>query len=404
MLVTEQRPAATDLLARLPDPGGFAWVRRGDGLVGWGEAARIDPGVGPGRFEQAAEALEGWFAAHGVNDPLGGVATGGVAFAAFTFAADRPGSAVVVPEVLRGLHAGRGWVTRPAGAAAPSDALEPLPAPQRVRYAGSSLDEVAWLEAVATATRRIRGGSLRKVVLARDLQVWAPEPLDTRVLARRLAAVFPDCYTFVHDGLVGATPELLVRRRGWEVSSLVLAGSARRGTDEQQDAALGAALLASAKDRDEHALSVASVVGGLEPVCAALEVDPEPWLLRLDNVQHLATRVTGRLAAPLHVLRLAGRLHPTAAVCGTPTAAARAALTELERLDRARYAGPVGWADARGDGEVGIALRCAEVDGARARLFAGAGIVADSLPEAELEETRIKLLAMQSALGDQPAR
>jgi len=228
--------------------------------------------------------------------------------------------------------------------------------------------------------------------------VWAEQPLDPRALVHRLAERFPDCFAFACRGLVGATPELLIRRTGQVVQSVPLAGSARRGRGPGEDARLGQALLDSEKDRAEHQLAVDSVWEALQPLCARLEADAEPWVLRLDNVQHLATRFDGVLARPMASLDLAGALHPTAAVCGTPTAAALDRIRALERMDRGRYAGPVGWTDAHGDGEWGIALRCAEVNGPRARLFAGAGIVTGSLPEGELEETRLKLRAMQSAL------
>jgi menaquinone-specific isochorismate synthase len=272
------------------------------------------------------------------------------------------------------------------------------PATSRIRYAGASVPELRWLEAVAAATRAIDAGRLDKVVLARDLAVWSDEPLDARTLTRRLAERFPDCFTFSVDGLVGATPELLVRRIGGRVDSLVLAGTAGRGASAAEDAALGAALLGSDKDRDEHDHAVASVRAALADLVPDLATEG-PWLLRLANVQHLATSVTGTLPGGESVLDLAGALHPTAAVCGTPTAEAFAVIRELEGLDRGRYTGPVGWVDAAGDGELGIALRCAQVEGDRARLYAGAGIVGASLPEAELEETRIKFRAFQAALG-----
>jgi menaquinone-specific isochorismate synthase len=178
-----------------------------------------------------------------------------------------------------------------------------------------------------------------------------------------------------------------------------LAGSAARGRDPEDDARIGEELLRSEKNRSEHRLAVESVRDVLAPRCAELRTDAEPWLLRLANVQHLATRLDGELAEPVPSLVLAGALHPTAAVCGTPTELALDRIRRLEDMDRGRYAGPVGWTDAGGDGEWGIALRCAEVDGHRARLFTGNGLVAGSLPELELEETRLKLLAMQSALG-----
>jgi menaquinone-specific isochorismate synthase len=197
---------------------------------------------------------------------------------------------------------------------------------------------------------------------------------------------------------------------GADVRSLVLAGTTPRGGSAAEDAALGAALLASAKDVEEHRYAVADVRAALAPLCDRLDVDEQPWLLRLANLQHLATGVTGRLAgspqaAPgaalsehASALALAAALHPTAAVCGTPAGAAMELIRELEGMDRGRYAGPVGWVDARGSGEWAIALRCGEIAGKRARLFAGGGIVAGSQPESELAETETKFRPMRRAL------
>jgi len=393
-----------DLLARLPEGVVFAWVRHGDGLVGWGEAHRVPVGTGAGRFPAAVAALEGWFAAADVDREIDGAGTGPVAFASMTFDPRTQGSQLVIPRVVVGRSGGRCWITTVGGAAATLPDPTPLPEPTRIRYAGASAPEVRWLEAVDAVAGEIRTeGPLQKVVLARDLQVWSAEPLDVRPILRRLSARFSGCWTFAAGGLVGATPELLVRRRGTAVESLVLAGSAPRGRDRAQDDEAAAALARSHKDRVEHDLAVGSVVEVLTGLCSAVEAEDEPHLLRLANVQHLATRVTGTLLQPLSALAVAGALHPTAAVCGTPVEDAMGRIRELERMDRGRYSGPVGWVDAAGDGEFGIALRCAEISGTRGRLFAGAGIVGESLPELELEETRLKLRAMQSALEATPA-
>lgn len=370
--------AAGGLAPVFPAATSFLWAHGGRALAGRGERVRVDPGTGPGRFERAARAAARALEEHPAAR---------VAFGHFTFDERDGGSVVVVPEET---------VDVAYDASAPVDA----PGDDRIRYAGSSVPEVAWLEAVDAAVARVGRGEVGKVVLARDMHVWSKVDFDVRVLAQRLARRFPECYTFVFDGWVGASPELLVRRRGDEVESLVLAGSAARGADEGRDAALGDALLASAKDVDEHRFGVESVRAALAPLCARLDVEPAPSLLRLANVQHLATRVRGELALPLGALELAGALHPTAAVCGSPTSAALDAIAALEDMDRERYAGPVGWVDARGDGELAIALRCARVSGGRARLFAGAGVVAGSRPEAELEETRLKFRAMLSALEE----
>ena len=387
-----------DLLARLPDDNPLAWIRHGDGLVAWGEAHRIRVGTGDRRFAEADGALRSWFDNATIEREVRGPGTGPVAFASLTFDWRTAGSSVVVPRVVVGRRDGESWLTVVGGEVPDLPDPQPLPPPNRVRYAGASVSEVTWLDAVASAARTIRAGGLAKVVLARDLKVWAAQPLDARVLARRVVERFDGCWTFVHGGLVGATPELLVRRTGTQVDSIVLAGSTGRGRELDDDKRLGEALLASSKDRVEHDLAVSSVVERLATVCADVTADPAPALLRLANVQHLATRVTATLSGDASALRLAGVLHPTAAVCGTPRATAMDLIRDAEGMDRARYAGPVGWVDADGNGEFGIALRCAEVAGTRARLFAGAGIVGESMPELELEETRLKLRAMQSAL------
>ena len=255
-----------------------------------------------------------------------------------------------------------------------------------------------WADAVAAAVGRITSGALRKVVLARDVFATAGGPIDARVLLRRLAARYPDCFTFACANLVGATPELLVRRVGGEITALILGGTSPRGATPAEDAELGAALLASAKNTEEHAYAVASVRDALAPLCADLDIPSRPSLLKLANVHHLGTAVSGTLATDRSVLSLAGALHPPAAVCGTPAEAALELIRELEHMERGRYAGPVGWVDANGNGEFGIALRCAELDGRRARLFAGCGIVADSDPAAEVAETEVKFLPMRQSL------
>lgn len=395
------------LLDLPPVPDATCWVRRGDGLVAWGTAARIAPGPGPDRFARAEAELAALVADAEVDDAVGVPGSGLVALGSFTFTDDAPGSVLRVPQVLIGRRDGRTWRTdvEVEGVAAAPEPADGPPVPVargRVRYAGSSLPDLAWLETVAAVVERIGAGELDKVVLARDHAVWSEHRFDPLDLARRLHRRFPRCHTFVVDGLVGATPELLLARDGRSVTSRVLAGTTSRDDDEAADAALGAALLDSAKDRHEHRLAADSVREVLAPVCAELTADDGPRLLRLDNVQHLATVFRGTLAAdpPPSALALAGALHPTAAVGGTPRAAAVALIAQVEGLDRGRYAAPVGWVDAVGDGEWGIALRCAELSGARARLFAGVGVVAASLPEDELEETRLKLRAMQAVLDE----
>lgn len=400
------------LLDRVPAREGVAWVTGRDGLVGAGTALRVDAPASGDRVAVAEAAFADLVGRLEVTDEVDGPGTGPVAFGSFTFDPAAVGSVLVVPKVVVGRQGSSSWVTRigPAdevAAAFDADPLPPVTHPEhpaeadRPRHAGASVPDVRWLEAVAAAVERIEAGELDKVVLARDVGVWAEAPFDVRVLARRLHTRFPGCATFVVDGFVGASPELFVERTGHHLTSTSLAGTAPRSEDPDEDERLGRDLLASDKDRREHALLVDEVATLLGERLAAVSHGAEPHLLRLDNVQHLATRFVGELREDddASALRLADWLHPTPAVGGVPTGRALELIDEVEGLERGRYAGPVGWVDADGDGQWGIALRCAEVHGARARLFAGAGIVAGSLPEAELEETRVKLRAMRSAFA-----
>jgi len=412
-------PDPGDLLARLPGATAVAWVRRGEGLAGWGEAARVTLPAGEDRFTAGEKWLRELFEGAEVTDELTVPGSGPVAFGSFTFDPASEGSVLVVPRTVVGRRSGRAWLTTISDGRPERAAQRPVLAPAEVRWHDGSLSAPHWQRAVAAAVARIRAGELRKVVLARDLYAAASADIDARLLLGRLAARYPDCYTFSCAGLAGATPELLIRREGLAVSSLALAGTTPRGATADEDAALGAALLASAKDVEEHAYAVADVRAALGPRCRELEVETGPALLPLANVQHLATWVRGTLAtggtrgtrgtgaapdraaqeqAAPSALALAAALHPTAAVCGTPAGPAMELIRELEGMDRGRYAGPVGWVDAQGNGEWGIALRCAELAGRQARLFAGCGIVADSDPAAELAEAQTKFRPVQEAL------
>jgi menaquinone-specific isochorismate synthase len=415
---TVPAPRGGDLLDLLPHPDAVAWLRHGGGLVGWGEAASITLPAGEDRFTAGEKWLRALFETADVDDRVGLPGCGPVAFGSFTFDPASDSSVLLVPSTVIGASRGQAWQTtigdgtataavpgRAAGqgsrsrlaAAAPDPRADPA-WPGEIRWHDGSLSAPQWQQAVAAAVRRISSGAVDKVVLARDLHATAREPIDARVVLRRLAARYPDCYVFACGGLTGATPELLIRREGRRVSSVVLAGTAGRGGTAAQDAVLGADLLASAKNAAEHKYSVESVRELLAPLCDSLDIEPRPSLLRLANVQHLATAVSGILAREVSALALAAALHPTAAVCGTPADAAMELIRELEGMDRGRYAGPVGWVDARGNGEWGIALRCGQLSGRHARLFAGCGIVAGSGPAAELAEAQAKFRPMQDAL------
>jgi menaquinone-specific isochorismate synthase len=399
---------AGGLLDLLPDARPLCWVRDGEGLVGWGEVARFTA-TGPERFA-AADAWWRSFAAElDVRDDVGAEGTGPVAFTSFTFADGSPGSVVVVPRVVVGRVEGRAWITEFATGDRAVQPVRPVRPTGPVRFADGRLPVEGYRAAVAAAVARMRSGELDKAALAHDLLAVAQAPLDPRFLLGGLARRYPSCWSFAVDGLVGATPELLVRRSGATVSSRVLAGTAwseavLTETDAPADhAELARRLLSSEKDRWEHALAVESLADALRPLCAELDVPETPGVLALHNVSHLASDVEGKLDRddPATLLRLAAAVHPTAAVGGTPRDAAVALIAELEGMDRGRYAGPVGWMDAEGNGELGIALRCAQLDGPVARLFAGCGVVADSDPDTEVREAAAKLLPVREALtGD----
>lgn len=373
----------TSPLLRRPD---LVWLSPQIEIYGFGVAARFDPGTGHGRYRRAQEMTA---------EHLAGNA-GGFAFASFTFDVEATGSVVIVPADVHWKVGGTWFGTSPDQL---PPAIDAWPSTKdRPRFAGSSLPDHLWLEAVASALDVIESGQADKVVLARDHALWSKHPFDPQLILHRLHTHFPECFTFLVDGLVGASPELLVRLEGLSVASRVLAGSAPRGGDDGEDDLLGKQLLASDKNQKEHGFAAASVGQVLGAVCSTLERPATPELLKLENVQHLATPFSGSLDARRHIVDLVGALHPTAAVGGTPPERALALIRSLEKMERGRYAGPVGYFDGEGDGEFAIALRCAELSGARARLFAGGGIVSGSVPEDELEETRLKLRAMLSVL------
>lgn len=405
-LIATTRPLddVTDLIAMLPPGDNVCWVRRGEGMVGWGTAARLQV-RGVERFSRTQR----WWAELcerlAVDDSVSIPGTGPIAFASYSFDPN-DASEVVVPSVLIGQRSGQTWVTvihRSGEEPDPIGPGAPPSMPASTQWRDGALSAPEWEKIVGRAVDRINAGELDKVVLARDVIAHVHGPLDKRWILSQLARAYPTCWTFEVAGLVGATPELLVRRTGDLVTSRVLAGTVRRRGDAEADHGLAQALLASDKDLAEHEYAVRSVARALATHCTDMEVPHSPAVLELANVQHLATDVTGRLADDAPLLALAASLHPTAAVCGTPTERALAMIGELEGMSRDRYAGPVGWFDARGDGEFGIALRCAHVDeqAGQVRAFAGCGIVAGSDPERELAESNSKLVPIREALTAQ---
>jgi menaquinone-specific isochorismate synthase len=398
------------LLSLLPDLGDpralTSWVRRGEGLVGWGRALEFTA-HGEERFAECERWWRRVVDTAVVRDDVQVPGTGPVTFGSISYAAGSPaGATLVVPEVVVGARDGRWWVTTIGTTAelpAPvAPGTQPEPAePAGVTFADGSLSPARWAVAVDEAVRRITAGELDKVVLARDLRVQATEPVDARWLLRRLAERYDTTWVFSVDGLVGASPEMLVRLERGLVTSRVLAGTIRRTGDDEHDLALAGSLARSSKDLEEHEYAVRSVADALRPHCSSMNVPESPFVLHLSNVMHLATDVAGVLADGSTSLVLAASLHPSAAVCGTPSDRADALITELEHMDRGRYAGPVGWMDSSGDGEWAIALRSGAYEPGSTttmRLFAGCGIVAGSHPDAEVAESDAKLVPMRDAL------
>ncbi len=399
--------AEYDLLAAYGSPAqSFAMERDGVGVAGAGDQTIPVP-PGPGLIERAADAADAALDAIArTPGGLGTVVAGALPFDERSAAIlsvlksavrrARPGQTTRV-EVVSEQGRPAVWPHgRRPGAGAPAAAFESARLP-------SDPSPAAYAEAVERAVGRIRDGMLRKVVLARSLVVDAGRELDVRTLLWRLRAVDPACYAFAaatpRGIMVGASPELLVSRSGVEVRAAPLAGSAPRFGDPSEDRASGERLLDSPKDREEHAIVAEAVAATLGPFCRELNYAAEPELLGTANVWHLSTPLRGRLREPApSALRLVAALHPTPAICGAPRGAARRAIAELEAFDRGCYAGPVGWMDADGDGAWAIALRCAELMGRRARLFSGAGIVAGSDPDREIEETDRKFRALLDAL------
>jgi menaquinone-specific isochorismate synthase len=388
------------LLELLPDTQPLAWVRSGEGLVGWGIYATTTVS-GPHRFADARHWWQKQLEKFAVTNTVHGSGTGPVLFASFSFAPDDV-SVLIIPQVVVGTKSGKSWITWIGSDPQPvlKTAQDHLSNGEMIWNELPEADDV-WKSRVATAVARIQNGELDKVVLARDITISSNKSIDPRVLLHKLADEYPTTWKYSISGLVGATPELLLRLSRGMVTSRVLAGTISKTGDDAKDLALAASLARSSKDLAEHEYAVRSVADAIEPFCSSTNVPDSPYVLHLSNVMHLATDVTGALVETLsHIdaFTILEQLHPSAAVCGTPRPAAAALIQEIEGMSRGRYAGPVGWIDAAGDGELGIALRCGQINGNSIRIFAGCGIVDGSDPEVELAETYAKFTPMRSAL------
>ena len=263
-------------------------------------------------------------------------------------------------------------------------------------------DIEAWKEKVRTAVTEIQEDLLDKVVLAREIIADAETQVDPRAVIRNLAKEYPGTWVYSNNGLVGATPELLIRLSNSMVVSRVLAGTISKTGDDQKDLALAASLARSSKDLEEHEYAVRSVADALSPFCSSTNVPDAPFVLHLSNVMHLATDVTGAIKEGhkvFDIFAILSKLHPSAAVCGTPTAIASQLIKRIEGINRRRYAGPIGWVDAKGEGEQGIALRCGFIQGNQVHAYAGCGIVAGSDAAREVAESQAKFLPIINALS-----
>lgn len=394
--------AADDIGLLIPlldsrDP--LLFIRRGDGIAGIGEALRLEF-TGPTRLRDAATAWQRVVAAARVTDPIGLPGSGLVALGSFSFAENsRATSVLIVPSVIVGRRNGHSWITR-VNSAAPVPEPSALGPEYRISLLPGEMPADGFIAAVDAAIAAIRAGSVSKVVVARDLIGRLPEGADLRRVLTYLALGYPDCFTFAVNGLVGSSPETLVRVDAGSVSARVLAGSVGRGADADSDLDAAISLATSTKDLDEHQYAIASVMAALAPHSSTLATSELPFTLKLPNLWHLASDVEGTLGDGSTALDLVASMHPTAAVAGSPTTAALGLIDQLEPFDRGRYAGPVGWVDAKGDGEWAVALRCAHVSSSgRITAYAGAGIVLGSDAAAELAETKMKFRPIVEAFS-----
>lgn len=396
-----------DLLAEAGESG-YLWREEAGGIAATGVAAQIDLPGGLADSASVRDVLD-YLAGIETVDEVGLPGCGPVVIGALPFD-PAAGGHFVVPQRVVGTHGGRAWLTTVSPARGVRGVVD-WRVEEPVRASGLPPDQFSltastphsdWKAVVAGAVDAIKRGELRKVVLARRVDITGNRPFVVSDVLARLRALYPSCMIFSVEGFLGASPELLIRRTGDLVESHPLAGTVARSGDARSDEALIAGLMGSEKARHEHQVVVDELRAALAPVCKELVIPESPTVMGLRNVSHLGTRISGRLRggagdAP-SALELVARVHPTPAVGGVPTDVAIRYAAEVEGFDRGRYAGPVGWMDSRGDGAFALGIRCAEVSGARARIYAGNGMVAGSDPDEELAETQLKLQALLAAL------
>lgn len=380
-----------------PENPDLVFLREGNLLYGEGVALRLSA-RGENRIQDLSTQWQKLVANSEIDDQVGLPGSGLVAFASITFSPQSGfESALVVPARLTVIRDGVSFVTEVAEVEISENTLSPSGV-----FLPGELSSQGFVSATKEAINRIDSSPLEKVVLARDLVMPLRGKPDLNLALERLHGRYPQCWTYLVEGNFGASPELLLRAQAGEVSARVLAGTAGRGTDPDVDRAIADGLAHSSKNKHEHDFAVQSLIQELSPVCDDLEADKEPFSLALPDLWHLASDVRGRLKQNVTLLDAISRLHPTAAVAGTPRALAQETIAELEPFDRGGYAGPVGWISADGSGELAIALRGGRVeqDPWQIRAFAGCGIVAESDPTAELAETELKFKAVRYAFSD----
>ncbi len=386
---------------------GMLWKDSEVTIAGIGEAARF-PVVRNNGIVGATKAQESLSSITSVSE--GGESDHGlVAFAAFPFDPQAPGELIVPRILVRRMSDGELWVTTSSeGALSLTEAVEEVIALSEQQEAPtptcaeveSLISPERWRDELVTEViGRIRAGDLEKMVLAREVLISMDVEINVPQVIGNLVSTNPNAMVFSIEGFVGASPELLVSRTGDLVQAHPLAGTAIRLADEEKDRKSKAYLLDSVKDHFEHRITIEWLLNELLPFCSYVDADPEPRVISLPNVHHLATNVHGHLSLPAaSVLELVAALHPTPAVAGKPQAEAIDMIAKIEKTGRGMYAGPVGWVDANGNGAFAVGIRSAHIVGREARLFAGVGIVADSDPQSELDETHGKFQTMQSAI------
>lgn len=372
--------------------GKSVFLHKDQQIVASGEAVRV-VAKGKDRIHQLSVAWQKLVDTAEINNESGIDSAGLIAMISIAFSENSQYESVLIVPARTQVISEAGAFEVLIGEAKTIDGLTKVIS----EFAIGSQSGSAFLKSVETALKAIAAGTIEKVVLARDLVLPIDGEPDLGAALTRLHERYPECWTYKVGNVFGATPEILLRARNGEVSARVLAGTAARGTDPDVDVAIADGLSHSLKNKHEHDFAVQSLVRELSPFCSSVDYQKEPFSLVLPDLWHLATDVTGKLLPNITLFDVIEKLHPTAAVAGTPTEAATQLLEELEPFDRGGYAGPVGWLSSNGSGEIAIALRGGVIEEKQIRAIAGSGIVSESIPEAELVETELKFRAVRWA-------